>query len=374
MARAAIVACTVGSIFPDIDVFAGRIFRNPLAMLEWHRNITHSLVLLPMWALLLAGISAPLARRLHWESPGFAKLLGIYAVGLGTHLFLDVITNFGTMIWSPVNYSRLAWDWFFIIDLTFTGIALVPQLAAWCYREPDKFRRRAGVVWAALTVGALVAYALARSVREPFPASIAGATSAVMAAIIFLPAVSNIGFGWRRASWCRAGVALACVYVATAAMAHRTALVYVNDYAAAHHLQVSSLAALPLPPTLTHWSGLVSTPDGVLRTTFHVPGGDPDDIQFYADARRDPAVLKAMQVRDLETYLWFARFPIWQVSRSDAQTVVDVTDARFFGAGVEDPLPAQGAGTAGRRRTGFSFEVVFDTAGRVIFQGSAPEP
>ena len=97
-AKAAIVACTIGSIFPDIDVFAGPMARNPLAIMEWHRNITHSLLMLPVWAALLAALSLPLARKLRWETPPFAKLAGIFAIGLGSHIFLDVATNFGTMM------------------------------------------------------------------------------------------------------------------------------------------------------------------------------------------------------------------------------------------------------------------------------------
>src|SRR5258706_13105024 len=58
-ARVAITACTLGAIFPDIDVFAGPIAHNPLAIMEWHRNITHSLVMLPIWSLLLAVVSVP---------------------------------------------------------------------------------------------------------------------------------------------------------------------------------------------------------------------------------------------------------------------------------------------------------------------------
>jgi uncharacterized membrane protein YbhN (UPF0104 family) len=38
------------------------------------------------------------------------------------------------MVWSPLDYRRVAWDWLFILDFTFTAIALVPQLAAWCCR------------------------------------------------------------------------------------------------------------------------------------------------------------------------------------------------------------------------------------------------
>ena len=148
-----------GSIFPDIDIFAGPLARNPLAIMEWHRNITHSLVMLPVWAVLLAAVSLPLARWLRWKAPSFPRLFGICAVGLATHVFLDLVTSFGTMVWSPLRYSRVAWDWLFILDLTLTAIALVPQLAAWCYREPGKFERRAGAVWAVLTDGRL------RSVR-----------------------------------------------------------------------------------------------------------------------------------------------------------------------------------------------------------------
>ena len=92
-ARAAIVACTLGAMFPDIDIFAGPLARNPLAIMEWHRNITHSALMLPLWALVLAALSLPLARLLKWKSPPFLVLFAIYAVGIATHIFLDVVTK-----------------------------------------------------------------------------------------------------------------------------------------------------------------------------------------------------------------------------------------------------------------------------------------
>ncbi len=209
-AKAAIVACTLGSIFPDIDVFAGPLARNPLAIMEWHRNITHSLVMLPLWALLLAAVSQPLARRLRWETPPFAKLAGIYAVGLLSHVFLDVATSFGTMTWSPLNYSRVAWDWMFIIDFTFSAIALAPQLAAWCYRDPAKFARRAVITWIALSAGVLGVYGFAAASGFGFPMWVAGVASAKLAVLFFAPRIRGAGFRWKRANWSRAAMAVLC--------------------------------------------------------------------------------------------------------------------------------------------------------------------
>jgi len=378
-ARAAIWVCAVGSTFPDIDVFAGPLARNPLALMEWHRNITHSLVLLPVWAALLAAVSLPLARWLRWERPPFAKLFVIYAAGLATHVFLDLLTSFGIMIWSPLQYSRPAWDWLFILDLTLTSIALVPQLAAWCYREPGKFGRRGSAVWAALTVGAFGAYALAAAAGYPFPLFVVGVVSAVFAAVLFLPAIQRAGFGWRRASWCRAGLALLAVYLAFAGTLHQKALADVDAFATTHHLPAENRAALPLPPTLTHWSGLISAPEGVWQTTFHEPGGVVERTQLYSSAQSDPLVAEAKKLRDVQVYLWFARFPIWRVEKQAGQTIVEISDVRFFrgeeaGENFQNRQPSQFVGIR-TRSAGFRFEIVFDHEGRVISHGAMrPEP
>ena len=373
-ARAAIVACTLGAMFPDIDIFAGPLARNPLAIMEWHRNITHSAVLLPVWALLLAAVSIPLARWLKWKSPPFLTLFAIYAVGIGTHIFLDLVTNFGTMVWSPLRYSRPAWDWVFILDLTLTAIALVPQLAAWCYREPGQFWRRAICVWAALTVGAFGAYLFASAVGYGFPIAVAGVVSAIFAVIIFLPAAQGAGFRWTRATWCRAGLAVLCAYIGLAAAAHHKAFADVEHFAAAQHLQVENLAALPLPPTLTHWVGLVSTPEGVWRTTFHEPGGAVESTQFYTGAQSREFIEQARNLHDVQVFLWFARYPVWRVWQGEGrQTVIEISDVRFFREHVPDlvaaPQPSRSVSGIQARPAGFTFRVVFDAAGRIISHG-----
>jgi len=373
IAKAAIAACTIGSIFPDIDIFAGPLARNPLAIMEWHRNITHSLVVLPLWALLLAALSQHLARRLRWKLPSFAMLAVIYAVGLVSHIFLDVATSFGTMTWSPLSYSRAAWDWLFIIDFTFSGIALVPQFAAWCYREPAKFARRAGLLWLVLSAGVVGVYEFAESSGYGFPVWVVGIASAMIAAVIFGPRIRGTGFGWKRANWSRVAMAVLCTYLMCAALAHRKALAYTADFASSHHLKVENLAALPLPPTLTHWASVIATPEGVWRITFQVPGGRLERAQLYAEANSDRYIAEAKNLRDVQVYLWFARFPIWQEERIHGETVAEVTDVRFFRENNQgsDKNSQLGEGGTGARfiARGFTFQIVFDAAGNVISHG-----
>ena len=373
-ARAAIVACTLGAMFPDIDIFAGPLAHQPLAIIEWHRNITHSAVMLPVWALLLASASIPLTRLVKWKPPPFLTLFVIYAAGIATHIFLDLVTNFGTMVWSPLRYSRPAWDWIFIVDFTLTGIALVPQFAAWCYREPGEFWLRAMSAWAALSVGTIGVYSFARVSGYGFPIFVVAIVISILAVMIFLPAMRGAGFRWTRAGWCRAGLAVLCVYIGLAAAAHHKALADVEHLAAARHLQVESLAALPLPPTLTHWVGLVSTPEGVWRTTFHEPGGAAEETQFYSSAQSAQFIEQARTLRDVQIYLWFARFPVWRVLHLDGnETLIEISDVRFFREGdpfaAADPPGSKRLAGTRRGRAGFTFQVVFDSQGRVISHG-----
>src|SRR6202051_5169275 len=137
----------LGAIFPDSDVFRDIFSRDPMLVISWHRSITHSLICLPAFALLLAGLTRWVARWRKWDAPSFAVFAGIYAAGILSHILLDLVTSFGTMVWSPLKWSRPAWDLIFIVDFTFTGILLVPQILAWVYAHPEKVKRRAVGMW-----------------------------------------------------------------------------------------------------------------------------------------------------------------------------------------------------------------------------------
>src|ERR1700743_3434610 len=136
-----------GAIFPDADVIRGWFDHNDMLIMTWHRSITHSLVCLPIWALVLALLTRAIAKWRKWEAPSLAALTAIYAVGIVSHILLDLVTDFGTMIWSPLKWTRPAWDLIFIIDCTLTAILLIPQFLAWIYAKREGLRQRALSLW-----------------------------------------------------------------------------------------------------------------------------------------------------------------------------------------------------------------------------------
>ena len=116
--------------FPDMDFVIG--FIGPVEYLMNHRGATHSIFLLPLWAIFVAWVLAWILR----EPRGWRALYFVSALGIGAHILGDLITSFGTMILSPFSDARFAWGTTFIIDLWFTGIILAGlALSAWQYRS-----------------------------------------------------------------------------------------------------------------------------------------------------------------------------------------------------------------------------------------------
>lgn len=110
--------------FPDSD-FILRFF-DPLLYLTTHRGVTHSVLMLPLWAFVLAlAFMFVVRRRYDWRA-----FLGVCALGVGIHIAGDVITAFGTMVFAPVSDARVALPFTFIIDPYFTAILVAGLVAA----------------------------------------------------------------------------------------------------------------------------------------------------------------------------------------------------------------------------------------------------
>src|SRR5688500_14607671 len=71
---------------PDLDFVIG--FVGPLEYLLSHRGVTHSVLLLPLWALVLSWLLAKILR----EPRGWRALYGVCALALFAHIVGDYIT------------------------------------------------------------------------------------------------------------------------------------------------------------------------------------------------------------------------------------------------------------------------------------------
>ncbi len=362
----------IGAIFPDSDVFREMFSRNEMLILTWHRSITHSLICLPIFALLLAALTRWLAGWRKWDPPSFAALTGIYAIGILSHILLDLVTSFGTMIWSPLKWSRPAWDLIFIIDFTLTAMVLVPQILAWVNEKRDGLQRRALGSWVVFSAGAVVVYAIAQGVGAPISVRTTLATIVILAAFFLLPAICFWGLRVKRAYWNFAGFAAALGYVALALFFHQAALARVHKFAWLEQIDVQAIGALPMPPSLWHWDGLVRGPHGVYETRVDFggaadqaqppasdpPGSLPLEYRYYPDAAPNSYIDAAKQLPEVQTVLWFARFPVTRFHKEGGDAVVEVSDLRF--PHVRPDRPAS-----------FTYRVRFDVNGKVLSQGWA---
>jgi membrane-bound metal-dependent hydrolase YbcI (DUF457 family) len=355
--RVAIFAATLGAVFPDVDTFADVITRDPLAIVKYHRGITHSWFGLPFFAAGLAWLTKRVARRFGIETPSWLMLTLIYGVGIASHILMDGTTSFGTRMWTPFSQARVAWDLIFIIDLIFTSILLVPQVVAWVHSDRARCNMRALWMWALFTAGAAVGWAVARSAGFPFHAWIIGAASVAFAVAFFVPSRLEDGWGFRvtREQWCRAGLCLALLYVFVCALAHHVAMRSVIDFAEENHVDALRIGALPLAPSLLDWGVGIRSPDGVYESQFDLRHVETAPMNFERDSRPDVYTARALELPGVHLFWGFSRFPSIQSHTVNGRHMVDFGENRFMNQG-RGPQP-------------FTYRVVFDTAGNVTEAG-----
>lgn len=114
---------------PDIDL---AFIRTPEEFLMLHRGITHSFAFMPVFALILAFLCWPLWRK---GTPFAWKFGGVWlfcCAMILLHIWLDVVTTYGTMIFLPFSHYRVRLNSIYIIDFLVT----IPLLwAIWRWRN-----------------------------------------------------------------------------------------------------------------------------------------------------------------------------------------------------------------------------------------------
>lgn len=362
--KVAIFAATLGAVFPDIDIVADIVTRDPLSIVKYHRALTHSFAAMPFFAMLLAALTPPvlnwLKRRYSslgdWEAPRFWKLTLIYMVGIASHIILDGMTSFGTRMWWPISGERVAWDMLFIVDFAFTTIILVPQVIAWTYCNPARARRRAIRNWALFTIGAFLLWAIARPAGYGFHLWIAALASGIFALLFFAPAISGFGFRASRAAWCQVGIIVMVAYLVGCGCLHHAAYARARTFAARNHTAVDRMGALPIPPSFLDWDDAIRSPDGVYEAQFDIRNPQPPMFRFVSDSPPDPFIARAFARPEVRLFWNFARFPSIVSFSAHGRHIVQIGENRYSDGRRNGPQP-------------FTYELIFDPQGNLTAEG-----
>lgn len=288
------VAGLVMGAFPDADFVLGLFNRQ--FYIQYHRDFTHSLLLIPFYALFFSWVFTIISKRPHFWS--FYKIC--FPVLL-SHVLLDLLTSYGTMIFSPFFEHRFSWNLVFIIDLIFSGIVFLPLLAS-----------------------------------------------------LFLK---------RRAQWiCRGSLLALAAYILFCWFQHGQALREARTFSKELNEEVLQIAALPQPVSPFRWALYVETRDKIYQGFVDLAGrATPADASshasfferlnslYYASGSipyrsmeklpNSPWVKKALNAEGIRFYYWFARFPVVKsVDSNDGRHRVEFMDVRFFLPGIRLPF------------------------------------
>ena len=264
---------------PDIDVVSA--FGGSLNYLHYHRNLTHSLVALPVLPIICV-----LAVRLISRKPvNWAGAYVIALIGVASHLVLDLTNVYGVRLLLPFSARWLRWDITNVIDFWIWGVLFISVCAP----------------------------ALARLVNAEIGATGQARGGARRAFAVFALVFLTLYEGARSVAHARAVATLESrVYAGTAP---------------------SRVAAGPGPVSLFEWRGIAETPELVSIVNVNLLGDfDPAAGRRFYKPEPLSAIEAARRTPVFEEFLRFSQYPFWQVTPSvhvAGETLVEAMDLRF---------------------------------------------
>jgi inner membrane protein len=296
LGRAAPWVGGVAALLPDLDGPVIRVFGDAFDYLQHHRGLSHSVVALPVVAVVVAVVAYLVLRRqrsLPW-------LMLCALAGAACQPALDVPTTWGTMLLEPWSSERIAVDWIFIIDPYLALILAITLVVTWVRL------RRDGV-----------------ETDDP-----------------------DVRPRWQTSAL--RGLAMAALYLLALGAFHHVAMDKLNRELAERGLSrddVQSMACLPVPLVPMAWHAVYTTGDGraVRSGLLWIMRESATSFDTFAGAADSPAIRAVRATREGGIYFRFARFPVVTERRlDDGDTLVEATDLRFR-------MWLPGAGWLGRR-------------------------
>ena len=261
----------IAANLPDLDVL---VFATSVPSVAFRRGWTHGLVAQVLLPVGLTAIMLLVARAFPARGSGAPArarwLLLLSAIGVWSHVLLDLLNPYGLRILAPFSWQWFYGDSLFIID---------PWL------------------WLALGVGVW----FARRRATPAPA--------------------------------RRALAVGAVYIIAMVVAARAAKEIVADaWRSQHGREPRAVMVGPQPVTPLSRDVIIDAGDHYERGTFlWLPVRVTFDSRPVPKNDTDPRIAQAREDRSIRGFLVWSRFPFWTLAPAAGGTQVTVGDMRFAG-------------------------------------------
>ena len=117
--KAIFVASVAGNLIPDIDIVLQLTEKGRLMYQMWHRGTSHSLFMVPIWALFIYAIC-----HLIWKVKE-KKIFYIALLSVFLHIGFDALNTWGTGIFEPFSSARVSLGVISIVDVAIWSIMLM---------------------------------------------------------------------------------------------------------------------------------------------------------------------------------------------------------------------------------------------------------
>jgi inner membrane protein len=289
-----IIAAAAAAV-PDLDYLGFWI--DPYTFLtQWHRGMSHSLVMLPLWAVLLALLFSAIAGQ--WTQ--WRTFLGPCVVGLLTHIAIDLTTVFGVQLFAPFHDDRAALSITFDFDPWITLIAAF-GLVAVCYRR--SMARWAGVV--------LLCYLAFHAAMQRSALTVAGqyaATRGISGAVLYALPQPLLPFHWKL-------------------------VVAEGDHYVVSHLNLLGDVAMPALPAAGGLSSMASAYRSKQRLIWS------ERSRFGNSSERRALALEVWEQKVFSGFRRFAALPfLYRIDLDNGGTCVWFSDLRYLLPAVQVPF------------------------------------
>jgi inner membrane protein len=275
----------LASVLPDFDNIS-RLWGMEAYIIH-HRGMTHSI---PFTLIIACMFGFLFGKYLKWASS--LRIFFSVLTGMAFHLYMDLITSYGTQLFWPFTNERLRLDWVFIVDPIYTvGIILI-LLGTFTLAKKPAFE----------------------AFSEPFTDQHYAKSK------------------WKNVYFKRLLVASFILWVVGYPLICALTKEFTEGWIARSKNLTSQWAIMPELGTPFIWK-LINLEDNTYRVaSVNIVS---ESIKFY-DGTFNPLdkTLAAKVSEDLpsfRTYMWFALYPYQRVlERSNGQKMLEVGDLRFF--------------------------------------------